>query len=349
MKTKILFLAANPIGTGHLALDEELRGIKEKLREAPTNNDIELVDVLAARPNDWLDALNAQRFSMVHFSGHGTRGGALQHVGRDGVAQPVSIQALKETLRILKGDICLVVLNACYSRQQAELIAEDIDCVIAMNESIYDKAAITFIKAFYRALFTGKSVQNAFEQGRAALMLNGLKDAHVPELLVRPGVDASTITLIAPPRRNKVFIACSGDDERFLEALHTHLESYKQRGIRIDYWDRTKLTPGGIRQQEMLQALTSARVAILLISASLFASQDFTRYQLSPLLQAAARNEIKIFCVLLSSYTLTGTNLEQFTPVNSRPLNQLDRGKREEIWDQLTRLVQDTLQANRED
>lgn len=346
MRAKMLFFAANPVGTRRLALDEELRGIKELCRA----NDIELVDIPAARPDDWLSTLNTQRFRVLHFSGHGTKGGALQHVGSDGTAQPVSFEALKETLRLLKGDICLVVLNACYSRKQAELIAEDVDCVIAMNNTIQDDAAIAFINAFYRALFSKRSVQDAFKQGRAALMLGSFEGIQVPELLVRSGVDASTVTLVAPSRRNKAFIAFSPADRRFLDELHEYLEYYEQKGI-LDYWDSTKLIPGARWQQEMRQSLRSSRVGIILVSASLFASKDIIEYQVSPLLQAAARDEIKILCVLLRPYSLTGTGLEQFTLVNSlvnpQPLSRLkNRWEREEIWDKLTMLVRDTLQAD---
>jgi hypothetical protein len=86
-------------------------------------------------------------------------------VGHDGRAQAISLEALKATLRVLKGDICLIALNACYSRRQAEMLAEDIDCVLAMNDAIHGRAATTFMNAFYQALFAGRA---AFEQGYLA-------------------------------------------------------------------------------------------------------------------------------------------------------------------------------------
>lgn len=347
--TKILFLTANPMGSRHLMLDEELRRIKERLHESPLNNRIELVDRQAARPADWLQALNAQSFRVVHFSGHGTKGGALQQVGSDGATQLVSFQALKATLRALKGDICLMVFNACYSRQQAEMIAEDIDCVVVMNEAINDDAAIAFSNAFYQALFSGKSVQNAFDQARSAVMLEGeLRSAHAPKLLVRPGIDASKVTLIPPSRPGKAFILFSQEsraDRRFLDELHKYLAYYVQEKM-LDYWDHTKLIAGSKKEQETLQALTSSRVAILLLSADFFASSCITRDQLPRLLQAEKRGETRILCVLLSKCALEDTELKDFTPVNPQPLRGMSPQKRDEIWHNLVMLIQDILRKD---
>ena len=340
---KMLFLAANPLDTRRLALDEELRGIKELLREASS---IELVDVLAARPDDWLKELRSQRFRVVHFSGHGSRGGALQHVGSDGTAQPVPFEALRATLRVLKGDICLIVFNACYSRQQAVMIADDIDCVIAMNDTIPDDGAIAFSNAFYRALFSGASVRNAFEEGKIALALEGLKGAQVPELLVRPGADASKVMLIEPAQRNKAVILFDSEkeDKRFLDELRTHLDQYKREKL-IDYWDITQLIPGSKKQQEIQQALTSARVAILLISSSFLASPDIMDNQLPILLRAAERGETEILPVLLSCCGFDDDpNLKQFTLVNSEPLSGMSRRERDKIWREVATLVRKILQ-----
>lgn len=347
--TKILFLTANPVNSRHLMLDEEFRRIKERLHESSLNNHIELVDVQAARPDDWLQALNAQRFRMVHFSGHGTRGGALQHVGSDGAAQPVSFQALKATLRALKGEICLMVFNACHSRQQAEMIAEEIDCVVAINEAIPDDAAIVFSNAFYRALFSRKLVQNAFDQGQAAVMMEGeLRDEHMPELLVRPGIDASKVTLIPPERPGKVFILSSQEsrnDSRLLDELHKYLAYYVQERM-LDYWDYTKLDPGSKRDQVTLQALASSSVAVLLLSVDFFASPSITQDQLPRILQAYKRGEITILCVLLSKCALEDTELKGFTPVNFQSLSKLNRSERADIWHDLVTFVRDNLRKD---
>ena len=98
----------------------------------------------------------------------------------------------------LKGNIRLVFLNACYSREQALALVETIDCVIGMKESIGDDAAIAFASSFYRAVGFGCSLQEAFEQGRISLLLEGIPEEDIPELLVKKGVDAKKVLLIVP-------------------------------------------------------------------------------------------------------------------------------------------------------
>ena len=98
----------------------------------------------------------------------------------------------------LKDNIRLVMLNACYSRPQAEAVVEFIDCAVGMKKAIGDQAAIVFAASFYRALGFGRSVKEAFDQGRTALLLEGIPKANTPELLLKKGVDASSVFLAGP-------------------------------------------------------------------------------------------------------------------------------------------------------
>jgi hypothetical protein len=70
-----------------------------------------------------------------------------------------------------------------------------------MNDAIGDEAAIIFAASFYRALGFGRSVQEAFDQGKVALLLEGILEEHTPELLVKAGIDPSQIVLVSqtPP------------------------------------------------------------------------------------------------------------------------------------------------------
>ena len=113
----------------------------------------------------------------------------------------MSKPALVGLFQVLKDNVRVVVLNACYSKPQAEAIAQVIDCAIGMNTAIGDEAAIVFAAAFYQALAFGRSVQTAFDVGKNALMLEAIPEEKTPELFVRDGLDASNISLIAPPSR----------------------------------------------------------------------------------------------------------------------------------------------------
>src|SRR4051794_24312972 len=198
-KVKVLFLAANPAGTQRLQLDEEIRQITAKVRASEHRDSLELVSRWAVRPDDLLQALLEVKPHIVHFSGHGSKAQELILLDEQGNPKPVSQEALAHLLRTLKDNIRVVVLNACYSRPQAEALAETIDCTVGMSRAIGDAAAIVFAASFYRALGFGRSVREAFELGKAALLLEGIPEDKTPELLTHPGVDAGGLVLVAPP------------------------------------------------------------------------------------------------------------------------------------------------------
>lgn len=196
-KIKALFLAANPISTNRLAIDEEMRAIEQKVRAAEHREALVFQSTWAVRPDDLLQLLNQYQPHIVHFSGHGSSQG-LCLAGENGQARLVSAQALKSLFTTLKDNIRLVFLNACYSHEQALALVETIDCVIGMKESIRDDAATAFASSFYRAVGFGRSIQEAFEQGKTSLLLEGIPEEDIPELLVKEGVDSKKVLLIAP-------------------------------------------------------------------------------------------------------------------------------------------------------
>jgi RNA polymerase sigma factor (sigma-70 family) len=191
----ISFFAANPASSSRLALDAEVRDIERKIQLSSCRIPIRLRTHWAVQPDDLLQALNQDRPTVVHFSGHGTGDEGIVMHGIDGDAASVGAPALARLFRTMKDDIRVVVLNACYSEAQARPIAKIIDCVVGMKSSIGDVAARAFSAAFYGALGHGKSVSNAFDQGCAAIHLLNLRDEDTPELLVRDGVMATNIYL----------------------------------------------------------------------------------------------------------------------------------------------------------
>jgi hypothetical protein len=196
---KILFLAANPTGTGLLALDKEAREVETKIRAAEYRDALVLLTKWAVRPDDLLQSFNQHRPEIVHFSGHGSTAEELILVNDQDQPQAVSKAALSALFRTLKDNIRVVVLNACFSKPQAEAITEYIECTIGMNSAIGNTAAITFAASFYRALGFGRSVQEAFDQGKAALLLEGIPEENTPVLLARPGVNPSQVRFFPPP------------------------------------------------------------------------------------------------------------------------------------------------------
>lgn len=195
-KARVLFLSANATGTDHLRLDEEIREITAKIQSARYRDSLELISRWAVRPDDLLQSLLECQPTIVHFSGHGSESEEITLIDDRGIRKPVGRPALVSLFRTLKDNVRIVVLNACYSRPQAEAIAEVTDCAIGMDKPIGDKAAIVFAASFYRAIGFARSVQEAFDLGVVALQLDNIPEARTPALLVRKGIDASEIVLV---------------------------------------------------------------------------------------------------------------------------------------------------------
>ncbi|MFQ4136666.1 CHAT domain-containing protein [Nodosilinea sp. PGN35] len=190
-KIKVLFLAANPFKD--LNLDVEVRSITEKIRASEYRDHLQLIPALAVRPDDLLQLLNEHKPHIVHFSGHGSELGEIVLADNNGAPKVVSIKAMKALMTTLKDNIQLVILNACYTKEHATAITEVINCAIGMNAAIEDPAAIVFAASFYRAVGFARSVQEAFDQGLAALALEGFMDNSTPEFFIKDGVDPSEV------------------------------------------------------------------------------------------------------------------------------------------------------------
>lgn len=186
MGMKILFLFVNPPSLDTpLRLDEEARAIDQVLRRSETGRSFDIAQGHAVRVNDLQELLLRHSPQIVHFSGHGLSKDGLVFQDEYGNPQVVPPQALTKLFSILKGDIRCVLLNACFSVDQAEGIAEYIDYVIGMNTRIDDKASINFASAFYQALGYAQDIETAFELGKNQLAIHGLEDVRVPELFTK--------------------------------------------------------------------------------------------------------------------------------------------------------------------
>jgi len=180
---RILFLAANPTDSTRLRLDEECRAIDQALRKAEFRDKFDIRQHWAVRVSDIQELLLRHKPDIVHFSGHGSKSSEIILEDRSGKMHPVSTRALSRLFSVLKDDIRCVVLNACYSKQQGQAIAEHIDCVIGMSKAISDSSAISFATAFYQALGYGKDVKTAFDLGCIQIDLENLGEQDMPKLL----------------------------------------------------------------------------------------------------------------------------------------------------------------------
>lgn len=195
-KLTILFLAANAVQTAPLALDKEMREISDMLRKSDCRDCIECFSRWAVRPLDILQAINELQPEIIHFSGHGTATGELLLEGEGGKPKIVSKEAIIGAITAASEKVRLVFFNACFSQIQAQAIVRQIEAAIGMCIEITDECALIFAAQFYSAIGFGKNLDRAFEQARAAVLLEGLKEENIPVLYVKEGLVAKDIFLV---------------------------------------------------------------------------------------------------------------------------------------------------------
>jgi hypothetical protein len=211
---KILFLAANPIGTSRLRLDQEVREITEGLWRSRQRDHFFLNQRWAVRAQDIRRAILDDRPQIVHFAGHGTGEEGIILENYAGNEQLVTAEALAGLFELFADQVECVFLNACYSEVQADAIAQQVPYVIGMKRSIGDKAAIEFAVGFYDGLGAGKSIEFAYRLGCNAIQMAGIPEELIPTLKKR--FDMPSSLEVAPVKarfesqkvdRAKVFIS----------------------------------------------------------------------------------------------------------------------------------------------
>ncbi|KAN0066685.1 hypothetical protein V8E54_015228 [Elaphomyces granulatus] len=177
-KTKILLVMANQqLET----LDKELQALQQALKRSKFESSFEVFTARSCAPSDLLHAIGDHNPIILHVCGHGDPNG-LTFDGAE--ATNVALLDRLFSFATLHGAIG-VILNACYSKNQADAIVEVVEQVIAMDGPLSDDSAIDFTTAFYGALGEGESFPSAFE---AAVALLGVADDTLhPRLLKSEG------------------------------------------------------------------------------------------------------------------------------------------------------------------
>jgi hypothetical protein len=187
-KIRILFLSANSWTMSRILVDEEAREISQKIHEGQYRDCFELYKYPATQPTDLQQLLLRYQPHIVHFSGHGNKRQKIILAGRHSRGKSVDQHGLADVFALYKSHVRLVLLNACFTKEQARSISEVVDYSIGAAKPIGDKASVAFAGAFYRALGFGKSVRDAFASAKAELVLTKIPRSRGIELFVRHGV-----------------------------------------------------------------------------------------------------------------------------------------------------------------
>jgi hypothetical protein len=199
-KIKILYLAANPLDTGHLRIAAEARELTARVRQGLDRDSFEIVCFFAVRPQDLLRGLQEVEPHILHFSGHGNLDKQIVLETEDGKSQAIDPQDLTDLVKQFKTNLKVAVMSCCYGREQANALNQVLDFTIGMDNPISDSGAVNFSANFYQVLASGGSIRQAFEAARLVTSMQGRKVFETSDLLVQPGAKADEpfINLLPP-------------------------------------------------------------------------------------------------------------------------------------------------------
>lgn len=145
--------------------------------------------------------------------------------------------------------------------------------------------------------------------------------------------------------RTSVFISYSHRDERWLQRVMVHLRPLaRDHGLEI--WNDTRIESGTEWRPEIKNAIASAKVAILIVSADFLASDFISSDELPPMLDASKSEGAVILPLIVgASRFLQTAALSRFEAVNDplRPLAAMPEFEQEEIFVRLANQVERIL------
>jgi len=140
-------------------------------------------------------------------------------------------------------------------------------------------------------------------------------------------------------------VSYSHKDKKLFEEFNTMLSPAKRDGI-VDVWDDKRIEPGAKWKDQIECALSSAKVAVLLVSQNFLASDFVAKHELQPLLKAAQDEGLTVFWIYLSSCLYQRTEIATYQAAHDlvKPLDRLDKPHRQavlsEVCEKLIRLTQ---------
>lgn len=161
-KTKILFLASNPIGTPDFKLEKEYLEIRKIFNSK--RGTFEVTEVFDTTLDDLFEATQREKPQILHISAPSTEE-VLDLHREDNTRNCVPYEFLASAFIMFKNYTNCVFINSWCSAIFLKKVSKKLGYCIGFNGIAYDETAIIFSSGFYTALAQGKNIEEAFMVG----------------------------------------------------------------------------------------------------------------------------------------------------------------------------------------
>lgn len=195
---RLMIVASQPVDTPRLRIDQEVDYLKAAFSGFEVDGtrlvlEEALVDVTAQQLEEYLR--ESQSVYLFHFTGHGEMGAPQRDpLSRGGKVQPGTVLLVKDGLSkraapleastlarwMLRAGVRLAFLSACQTGERqaghswagvaGSMVRHGVPAVVAMQHPVEDVASVNFTRAFYGALFSGLTLDEAVSVGRLAMV-----------------------------------------------------------------------------------------------------------------------------------------------------------------------------------
>ena len=140
----------------------------------------------------------------------------------------------------------------------------------------------------------------------------------------------------------------SHKDKKWLEKLKTMLQPLIRKGA-MEVWDDSRIKPGAKFQEEIQNALDSAKVAVLLVTPDFLASDFIQKEELPALLASAEKEGLTVFWIACSASAYEETAIAEYQAANDpkRPLDGLSRPRLNEELVKIARKIKSAIGLER--
>ncbi len=185
------------------SLLQELRNVTDasispQQLDTSLSESIELKSVWVTRLQEIQRTMLYFQPNIVHFLGYGQNKPGILFEDESGQIQLVKAEALARLFALFAEQLECVILDACYSETQAQVLTQHVSYVIGISQEFTSyslpksqdfgaKMAREFTVAFYEALGLGKSFEFAYQLACNAMYLADIPEQFMPVLLTKHG------------------------------------------------------------------------------------------------------------------------------------------------------------------